>query len=85
MNKEMHKIINFLSSFKKVKTIAIYTNARFIPKNENFDCLKNPKVILDISDYLLIEKETLDGEEFTNILSKYTKIPKKERTPQLLT
>ena len=33
---------------------------------------------------ILIEKETLDGEEFINILSKYTTIPEKERTPQLL-
>ena len=33
---------------------------------------------------LLIEKETLDGDEFTNILSKFTTIPKKERSPQLL-
>jgi len=33
---------------------------------------------------LLIEKETLDGEEFVNILYKYTTIPVKERTPQLL-
>ena len=32
MNKEMHKIIKNLSSFQKVKTIAIYTNARFIQK-----------------------------------------------------
>ena len=33
---------------------------------------------------LLIEKETLDGEEFVNILSKFTNVPDKERTPQLL-
>ena len=33
---------------------------------------------------LLIEKETLDGEEFVSILSKFTTIPEKERTPQLL-
>ena len=33
---------------------------------------------------LLIERETLDGEEFVEILSEYTKIPKKVRTPQLL-
>ena len=33
---------------------------------------------------LLIEKETLDGEEFVSILSEYTTVPKKERTPQLL-
>ena len=70
MNKEMHKIINFLSSFKKVKTIAIYTNARFIPKNENFDCLKNPKVILDISDYLLIEKEKRKADDLIKVLEQ---------------
>ncbi len=33
---------------------------------------------------LLIERETLDGEEFVEILSGYTKIPSKVRTPQLL-
>ena len=33
---------------------------------------------------LLIEKETLDGEECTSILSKFTTIREKERTPQLL-
>ena len=33
---------------------------------------------------LLIEKETLDGVEFVSILSEFTKIPEKERTPQLL-
>ena len=33
---------------------------------------------------LLIEKETLDGDEFVNILSEFTSIPEKERTPQLL-
>ena len=44
---------------------------------------KNREAMDKIVD-LLIEKETLDGEEFVNILSKFTEIPKKERTPQLL-
>ena len=44
---------------------------------------KNREAMDKIVD-LLIEKETLDGEEFVNILSKFTPIPKKERTPQLL-
>ena len=44
---------------------------------------KNREAMDKIVD-LLIEKETLDGEEFTNILSKFTSIPEKERTPQLL-
>ena len=33
---------------------------------------------------LLIEKETLEGAEFVDILSNFTTIPEKERTPQLL-
>jgi len=45
---------------------------------------KNREAMDKIVD-LLIEKETLDGEEFENILSKFTTIPEKERTPQLLT
>ena len=44
---------------------------------------KNRKAMDKIVD-LLIEKETLDGEEFKKILSEYTSIPEKERTPQLL-
>ena len=33
---------------------------------------------------ILIDKETIDGKEFEKILSDFTSIPKKERTPQLL-
>ena len=44
---------------------------------------KNREAMDKIVD-LLIEKETLDGEEFVKILSEFTKIPKKERTPQIL-
>ena len=33
---------------------------------------------------ILIEKETLDGEEFVKILSEFTPIPEKERSPQIL-
>ena len=44
---------------------------------------KNREAMDKIVD-LLIEKETLDGEEFISILSEFTNIPEKERTPQLL-
>ena len=44
---------------------------------------KNRKAMDKIVD-LLIEKETLTGEEFESILGEFTTIPKKERTPQLL-
>ena len=44
---------------------------------------KNREAMDKIVD-LLIEKETLDGEEFVKNLSEFTQIPEKERTPQIL-
>ena len=44
---------------------------------------KNREAMDKIVD-LLIEKETLDGDEFVSILSQFTNIPKKDRTPQML-
>ena len=51
MNKEIHKIIKFLLTIEKVKKIAIYTNATIVPKGLNLECLKNDKVMLDITHY----------------------------------
>ena len=51
---------------------------------ETYDIVNINREAMDKIVDLLIEKETLDGEEFVNILSKFTKIPEKERTPQLL-
>ncbi len=51
---------------------------------ETFSIVSKNREAMDKIVDLLIEKETLDGEEFVNILSKYTSIPEKERTPQLL-
>lgn len=51
MNKELHKIINKLVTYDKCKKVVVYTNARFVPKGENLNCLKNKKVMLDITNY----------------------------------
>jgi len=51
---------------------------------ETFSIVRKNREAMDKIVDLLIEKETLDGEEFVEILSKYTDIPKKDRTPQLL-
>ena len=51
---------------------------------ETYSIVSSNREAMDKIVDLLIEKETLDGEEFTKILSKYTEIPEKERTPQLL-
>jgi len=51
---------------------------------ETYDIVSKNREAMDKIVDLLIEKETLDGDEFLSILSKFTKIPEKERTPQLL-
>ena len=51
MNKELHKIVNKLVTYDKCKKVVVYTNAKFVPKGENLSCLKNKKVVLDITDY----------------------------------
>jgi len=51
---------------------------------ETYSIISKNREAMDKIVDLLIEKETLDGEEFVSILSKYTSIPEKERTPQLL-
>ncbi len=51
---------------------------------ETYSIVSQNREAMDKIVDLLIEKETLDGEEFISILSKFTSIPEKERTPQLL-
>ena len=51
INKQIGKVINRLLKYKSIKEIVIYTNATIIPKGENFDCLKNDKVFVEITDY----------------------------------
>jgi len=51
---------------------------------ETYDIVSKNREAMDKIVDLLIEKETLDGEEFVSILSQFTTIPQKDRTPQLL-
>jgi hypothetical protein len=51
MNKELYKIINKLVTYEKCKKVVVYTNAKFVPKGENLNCLKNKKIILEITNY----------------------------------
>ena len=67
VHKGLHKVIDHLVEYEKIKKIAIYTNARIIPKKENLECLKNEKVILDISDYGLLDKKKRKADELMKI------------------
>jgi hypothetical protein len=49
MHKELHKVIKKLDQFDS--RIIIYTNAKIIPKGKNLEALKNPKIIVDITNY----------------------------------
>ena len=49
-----------------------------------YDLIRNNIEAMDKLVELLIEKQTIDGEEFVQILSEYTEIPEKVRTPKLL-
>ena len=51
---------------------------------ETYDLVNKNRTAMDKIVDLLIEKETLDGDELVSILSKFTKIPETDRTPQLL-
>ena len=52
MSKDLHKVVNRLKTYEKVKKIVIYTNAKIIPKRDNLNCLKdNDKVMLYIANY----------------------------------
>ncbi len=51
---------------------------------ETYALVSKNREAMDKLVEILIEKETIDGEEFVNILSEFTKVPDKERTPQLL-
>ena len=51
MNKNFHKTINKLKDYENCKKIVVYTNAKFVPKGENLNCLKHKKIILEITNY----------------------------------
>lgn len=51
MNKELHKVIDELKKYNQVEKVIVYTNGKIVPKGLNLDCLKDKKVVLDITNY----------------------------------
>ena len=48
---------NKVVEYKNVEQIVVYTNATILPKDENFECLKNKKVRLHITNYGLMSRK----------------------------
>ena len=67
VNKQIGKIVNRLSSFKNAKNIIIYSNATIIPQGENFECLKNSKVLVDITNYGKLSRK---HQEYIDLFKK---------------
>ena len=95
MNKEMYKVVNKLKEYTKVKKIIVYTNGRIIPKGENLECLKDPRVIVDCTNYGAVSNKhdeivkVLDENEIlysTYLTTKWQDcgrvLPFKERTEE---
>ena len=75
VNKQIGKVINKLLTYKTIQEIVVYTNATVIPKGENFECLKNDKIFIEITDYGSLSKrrdELIKLLEANNI--RYTSI-----------
>lgn len=51
MNKNFHLVLDRLIREPKVKRVAIYTNGTILPKEHQIESLRNPKVILMVTDY----------------------------------
>ena len=46
---------------------------------DTLQLIRDNRVVIDRLVDLLVEKETIDGEEFRQIVAEYTEVPEKER------
>jgi organic radical activating enzyme len=51
VNPKVHKVITKLTGYADVTKVIIYTNATIVPSGENLECLRHPKVVVDITNY----------------------------------
>jgi organic radical activating enzyme len=49
--KDMHKVLNRLLQYANFDNIIVYTNGTIVPKKDNLDCLRDRRVVVDISNY----------------------------------
>ena len=71
VNKNVHKVIEKLISEPKVKRIVIYTNGNVIPRENQIECLRHEKVLMNITDYSRSGEKIED--EYTKKLSRFVR------------
>jgi len=77
VNKQVHRVVEQLVSYETAGRVVIYTNATIVPKGENLQCLKHPKVVVDITNYGALSRnyDALLATLETNGIAYLTKIP----------
>ncbi|MFD6880244.1 4Fe-4S cluster-binding domain-containing protein [Streptomyces sp. NPDC054904] len=77
VNPRVHRVIEKLVAYEVVEKVVVYTNGTIVPRGANLDCLRDEKVIVEITNYgehskkLEALQETLTAEGITHL----TKIP----------
>ena len=71
VNKNVHNVIEKLISEPKVKRIVVYTNGNVIPRENQIECLRHEKVLMNITDYSRSGEKIED--EYTKKLSRFVR------------
>ena len=58
MNKDIYKIIQYLSASPKITKLVVYSNAMIPIKEDQAEILRNPKVVFSLTDYGSLSKNT---------------------------
>ena len=69
INKKIHNVVEKLILEPKVKRIVIYTNGNIIPRENQIECLRHDKVLMNITDYSRSGEKVED--EYTKKLSRF--------------
>jgi organic radical activating enzyme len=69
INKKIHNVVEKLILEPKVKRIVIYTNGNIIPRENQIECLRHDKVLMNITDYSRSGEKAED--EYTKKLSRF--------------
>jgi len=60
MHREVHQVVSHLTANPKVKRVAIYTNGTILPRPEQMEAFRHPKVLFLITDYGPLSKRLTD-------------------------
>ncbi|MBP3079846.1 4Fe-4S cluster-binding domain-containing protein [Streptomyces sp. CHA1] len=77
VNPRVHRVIEKLTAYEVVEKVVVYTNGTIVPRGANLECLRDEKVVVEITNYgehskkLDALEETLTAEGVTH----FSKIP----------